>query len=337
MTDFNSLTNRFWQLDKRPVAGDYAAALSLQSKAVEPPKANEIIVKNKYISLDPGTRMWMSPREDSYMPPLPLGAMMAGLGIGEVVASDDPAFAAGDLVRGFGHWAEYSTVTAEAAGLTKLDPSVEDWREYLGALGFNALTALWGIAEIGQAKAGDKVLVSAAAGCTGLLACQIALAMGCDVYGIAGGPDKCALLSEKYGIKTFDYKQSGLAEKLAEVDGGFNIYFENVGGDILDATLPNMALHGRIALCGMIADYENKPTQPKHYDQVLMKRLLIQGFLAPDFAEHMPRLTAQLTDYYQNGLIGVPFDDNFGIENTLTAYQKLFTGGNIGKTIMTLY
>ncbi|MGC6471846.1 MAG: NADP-dependent oxidoreductase [Parvibaculales bacterium] len=337
MSGFEPARNLFWRLDQRPEGDNYETALSLQEAELTAPVSGEVIVRNKYISLDPGTRMWMSPREDSYMPPLPLGATMAGLGMGEVYASNHPDFAEGDLVRGFGHWAQYSTVNAEEAGLTKLDAGIDDWRQHLGALGFNALTALWGIAEIGQAKPGDKVLVSAAAGCTGLLACQIALALGCEVYGIAGGPDKCAMLENEYGVHALDYKAGGLADKLSQVEGGFNIYFDNVGGEILEAALDNMALLGRIAVCGMIADYENTPTQPKNYDQVLMKRLLIQGFLAPDFAEHMPAMNARLLELYRSGQINSPFDETAGIENILSAYRKLFTGGNIGKTVVKLY
>lgn len=332
---FDGVENQYWQLDHRPEGNNYADCLSLQTVALEPPQGNEVIVKNLYISLDPGTRMWMSPREDSYMPPLDLGVPMAGLGLGEVYASNDPAFKPGDIVRGFGQWAKYSRVTAEAAGLTTLDPTIGDIRHYLGALGFNALTALWGIAEIGKAKAGDKVLVSAAAGCTGLLACQIALAMGCEVYGTAGGPQKCAML-EQNGIRAFDYKAGGLAEYFAQVEGGFDIYFDNVGGDILDAAFQNMALQGRIAVCGMISDYEAEPTRPRHYDQVLMKRLLIQGFLAPDFSDEIPRMSQQLMAYFKQGKINAPFDETRGIENILVAYNKLFTGANIGKTIVAL-
>ncbi len=330
------ISYRYWRLDSRPEGDNYDDALSLQTAILPTPEKGQVIVKNKYISLDPGTRMWMSPREDSYMPPIPLGHPMAGLGIGEVHSSNHPDFKAGDLVRGFGQWSEYSIVSADEAGLTKLDPSIGDIREYLGTIGFNALTALWGIAEIGQAGPGKRVLVSAAAGCTGLLACQIAKALGAEVYGIAGGDTKCQMLESEYGVSAFDYKKPDLAGRLAIIREGFDVYFDNVGGAVLDAALANMALHGRIAVCGMIGDYEGQPTRPEQYDQVLMKRLLIQGFLAPDFAEHMPRMIEQLQQLYRDGKINMPFDETHGIENLLKGYSKLFTGQNRGKTIVVL-
>lgn len=332
----NEISYRYWRLDSRPDGDNYDDALSLQTAILPEPDPGQVIIKNRYISLDPGTRMWMSPREDSYMPPIPLGHPMAGLGIGEVHASNHPDFKAGDIVRGFGQWSEYSIINADETGLAKLEPVVDDIREYLGALGFNALTALWGIADIGQAAPGKNVLVSAAAGCTGLLACQIAKALGSEVYGIAGGDAKCQMLEQDYGITAFDYKKPDLAQRLARVAGGFDVYFDNVGGAVLDAALANMALHGRVAVCGMISDYEGQPTRPEQYDQVLMKRLLIQGFLAPDFAEHMPRMIDQLHDLYESGMIHMPFDETHGIENLLKAYRKLFTGQNHGKTIVVL-
>ncbi len=332
----SDISYRYWRLDSRPEGDNYDDALSLQEAVLPTPEQGQVIVKNKYISLDPGTRMWMSPREDSYMPPIPLGHPMAGLGIGEVHSSNHPDFKAGDLVRGFGQWSEYSIVSADEAGLTKLDPGIGDIREYLGSVGFNALTALWGIAEIGQTGPGKRVLVSAAAGCTGLLACQIAKAMGADVYGIAGGDEKCQMLEKEYGITAFDYKKPDLAGRLATVTEGFDVYFDNVGGAVLDAALANMALHGRVAVCGMIGDYEGHPTRPEQYDQVLMKRLLIQGFLAPDFAEHMPRMTEQLHQWHRDGKLSMPFDETIGLENLLKGYSRLFTGQNRGKTIVVL-
>ena len=332
----SSISNRFWQLDKHPEGNDYASALSLHSAPLKDPGKNEVIVKNFYLSLDAGTRMWMTPREDGYQPPLPLGSTMVGLGVGEVHASNDPNFKPGDIVRGFGQWAEYSTVTAELSGLMKLDPNVDDIRQHLGVLGFNGWTGYWGIVNTGQAKAGETVLVSAAAGSTGIMACQIAKNLGCTVYGIAGGPEKCAFLRDQFGIHTIDYKSDNIFEKLQQIDGEINVYFDNVGGPILDDVFPNMALYGRIALCGLVNDYLNAPTQPRRFDQILMKRLRVEGFFSPDFADQGAMLTAKLTEMYKAGALTMPFDETSGIENMLVAYEKLFTGGNIGKTIVKL-
>lgn len=329
-------TYKFWRLNAHPEGNDYASALSMEETVLPAPATDEVIVQNHYLSLDAGTRMWMTPREDGYQPPLPLGTPMVGLGVGTVVASNNPAFKEGDLVRGFGQWAEYSIVTAELSGLMKLDPDVDDVRQHLATLGFNGWTAYWGILHTGQAKAGEKVLVSAAAGSTGLLACQIAKNIGCDVYGIAGGAEKCGFLRNQYGISAIDYKSDNVGEALATIDGGIDLYFDNVGGPMLDDVFGNMALYGRIALCGLVSDYTSAPTHPKRFDQILMKRLRVEGFFSPDFADQGEMLTQKLREMYDQGHLSLPIDETIGLENILNAYTKLFTGGNIGKVIVKL-
>lgn len=330
-------TNRFWQLNSRPEGSDVAGALSLESEPMPDLADGEVLVRAAYLSMDAGTRMWMTEREDSYQPPLELGTKMVGLVLGHVAASRHPGFAEGDLVRGFGQWAEYSVMQPELAGLVKVDDSVDDIKQHFGVLGFNGWTALWGIKETAGVQAGDNVLVSAAAGATGVLACQVAKILGANVYGLAGGPDKCRWLEEELGItKAIDYKKDDIAAELAKVEGGINAYFDNVGGPILDAVLPNMALYGRIALCGLLAQYEGdgRGRGPEQFDQILMKRLRIEGFFSPDFADEGERLTMELKKWLDEGLIDTPFDVTDGIENVLTAYEKLFTGGNIGKVLV---
>ncbi|WP_417593109.1 NADP-dependent oxidoreductase [Parasphingorhabdus sp.] len=330
-------TNRFWQLNSRPEGSDVSGSLSLESEAMPAPAEGEVLIKAAYLSMDAGTRMWMTEREDSYQPPLELGTKMVGLVIGHVVASHDDNFAEGDLVRGFGQWAEYSVVDPLLSGLVKIDSGVSDIKQHFGVLGFNGWTALWGIQETAAVKAGDNVLVSAAAGSTGVLACQIAKILGANVYGLAGGPDKCRWLEEELGIvRAIDYKNEDVAAELAKVEGGINAYFDNVGGPILDAVLPNMALYGRIALCGLLAQYEGdgRGRGPDNFDQILMKRLRIEGFFSPDFMDQGERLTVQLKTWLDQGLIDTPFDVTEGIENVLAAYAKLFTGGNIGKVLV---
>jgi hypothetical protein len=262
---------------------------------------------------------------------------MVGLALGYIAASRHDGFTEGDLVRGFGQWAEHSVLQPELAGLVKVDDGIDDIRQHFGVLGFNGWTALWGLQETAGVKAGDNVLVSAAAGATGVLACQIAKILGANVYGLAGGPDKCRWLEDELGItKAIDYKKDDIAAELAKVEGGINAYFDNVGGPILDAVLPNMALYGRIALCGLLAQYEGdgRGRGPEQFDQILMKRLRIEGFFSPDFMDQGERLTAQLKTWLDEGLIDTPFDVTDGIENVLSAYEKLFTGGNIGKVLV---
>jgi NADPH-dependent curcumin reductase CurA len=329
--------NQFWRLNSRPEGQDISGSLSLESEPLPELVDGEVLVKAAYLSMDAGTRMWMTEREDGYQPPLELGTKMVGLVLGHVVESKHAGFAAGDLVRGFGQWAEHSVMQPELAGLVKVDDGIDDIKQHFGVLGFNGWTALWGLQETAEVKAGDNVLVSAAAGATGVLACQIAKILGANVYGLAGGPDKCRWLEEQLGItKAIDYKNDDIAAELAKVDGGINAYFDNVGGPILDAVLPNMALYGRVALCGLLAQYkgDGRGHGPENFDQILMKRLRIEGFFSPDFMDQGERLTVELKAWLDQGLIDTPFDVTDGIENVLTAYGKLFSGGNIGKVLV---
>ncbi|MGI9360454.1 MAG: NADP-dependent oxidoreductase [Parasphingorhabdus sp.] len=331
--------NRYWRLNKRPEGEDVASALSLETETITDIAEGEVLVKNAYLSMDAGTRMWMTERKDGYQPPLELGTKMVGLGLGHVVQSRNADYAEGDLVRGFGQWAEYAVIEPESAGLVKVDANISDIKQHFGVLGLNGWTALWGLKETAGVKAGDNVVVSAAAGATGVLACQIAKILGANVYGLAGGPDKCRWLEEELGItKAIDYKNDDIAAELAKVDGGINAYFDNVGGPILDAVLPNMAHYGRVAICGLLAQYkgDGRGQGPDNFDQILMKRLRIEGFFCPDFMDQGDKLTAQLKEWLDQGLIDTPFDVTDGVENVLSAYDKLFSGGNIGKVLVKL-
>lgn len=329
--------NRYWRLNKRPEGDVFSSALSLETEAMPDIADGAVLVRCAYLSMDAGTRMWMTEREDGYQPPLELGTKMVGLVLGHVTRSRHSGFAEGDLVRGFGQWAEYAVMEPELAGLVKVDASINDIKQHFGVLGYNGWTALWGLQETAGVKAGDNVLVSAAAGATGVLACQIARILGANVYGLAGGPEKCRWLEEELGItRAIDYKNDDIAAQLAKVDGGINVYFDNVGGPILDAVLPNMAHYGRVALCGLLAQYkgDGRGQGPVNFDQILMRRLRVEGFFSPDFMDQGERLTAQLKDWLDQGLIDTPFDVTDGIENVLSAYDKLFSGGNIGKVLV---
>ena len=329
--------NTFWRLDRRPNGNDYPGALTLTEEKLPRLAPGEVLIRNAYLSMDAGTRMWMTDREDGYNPPVPLGSPMPGMVLGWIEASANQEFRAGDLVRGFGQWALYSQVEPATAALEKLDEGVEDIKDYFGAIGVNAWTALWGLTETAQAKAGESVVISAAAGATGVLACQIAKILGCRVTGIAGGPDKCAWLTEHLGIDgAIDYRHDDVAAELAKIQGGVDVYFDNVGGPILDAVLTNMALHGRVAVCGLLDQYrgDGRAPGPAHYDQILMKRLRVEGFFIPDFFDQGERLTTQLRRWADAGQLFTPFDVTQGLENTLEAYGKLFTGANIGKVLV---
>ncbi|NBB24158.1 zinc-binding dehydrogenase [Porphyrobacter sp. SLTP] len=331
------MQNRFWRIARRPEGTDFAAALELDEAPLAPLGAGEIRIRNSHLSMDAGTRMWLTDREDGYQPPLPLGIPMSGLVLGEVTESRADGFAPGDLVRAFGQWADVSTVDAVMSGAIVLDPTVTDRRAWFGPLGMNGWTALWGVEQTGAAKPGERVLVSAAAGATGILAVQVAKLLGCEAWGIAGGVAKCAYLTDELGIAgAVDYKAADVGGQL-DAAGGFDIYFDNVGGALLDRVLTRMNHYGRIAVCGLLADYTGGGrTSPREFDQVLMRRLRIEGFFSPDFMHEGPALTRRLREWTEVGELVMPYDVTRGLENTLTAYAKLFTGGNIGKVIVEL-
>jgi len=329
------MENTFWRIDRRPEGTDFASALALVEEPLPELGEGEIRIRNALLSMDAGTRLWLTDREDGYQPPLPTGAPMTGLVVGEVMASRAAGFAEGDLVRAFGVWGKISQVDAVMSGAIQLDPAVSDKRAWFGPLGMNGWTALWGVRETGQAKPGERVLVSAAAGATGILAVQIARLMGCEAWGIAGGAQKTRYLTEQIGCTgAIDYKAGDVGAQL-DAAGGFDVYFDNVGGPILDAVLTRMNHYGRIAVCGLLSDYSSgQRTAPAEFDQILMRRLKVEGFFSPDFMDQGERLTAELKSWLDEGKLTMPYDVTHGLENTLSAYAKLFTGGNIGKVIV---
>jgi NADPH-dependent curcumin reductase CurA len=172
---------------------------------------------------------------------------------------------------------------------------------------------------------------------TGLLACQIAGLLGCTVWGMAGGAEKCAALTRDYGLAgAIDYKAGGVRAALAAT-GGIDVYFDNVGGPLLDDVLVSMNHYGRVAVCGLVADYNSATrTAPREFDQVLMRRLRIEGFFSPDFMHHVPELTERLKGWYNAGHFDLPYDVTRGLENTLTAYDRMLSGANLGKVIVEL-
>lgn len=332
-------TNRFWQLDAHPIGDDYASALSLREERLAPLADGEVRIAARFLSMDAGTRMWMSPRTDGYQPPLPLGSRMAGLCLGRISDSRDARFATGTLVRGFGQWADYSTVQPDLAGLVALDETIADPRQHFGALGMNAWTALVGVAEVAAVKPGDWLVVSAAAGATGSLACQIGRNLGARVVGIAGGPDKCRYLVEDLRVdRAIDYRNQDVGAALATIPGGINAAFDNVGGPMLDAMLTNMAHYGRIAICGLIASYgtDSAMPGPAQFDQILMRRLRVEGFFIPDFLHRGDEFMPQLRRWLDAGQLTVRFDETQGLDNVLSAYARMMTGRSTGKVVVRL-
>ncbi len=333
------MKRRVWKLVNRPEGINFDEALSLVEEDIDSPKDNKILIKTKIISMDAGTRMWMSDREDSYQPPLELGSSMVGVCLAEVVESDNPNFSRGDLVRGFGEWADYAVV--EADSFLKLEAGLDQEEAYLSVLGLNGWTAYVGVMEVGKPKEGETFLVSAAAGATGSLAGQIAKKAGCKVVGLAGSQEKCDWLVNDLGFdNAINYKTEDLDSALKDVcPTGIDIYFDNVAGDILNVVLQNLALYARIPLCGLIAQYNEKGSRmpgPENFDQLLMKRASITGFFCPDFLDDGPKIEEIMHDWYLEGSLKFKADVTNGLENVLVSYKRMFNGDNIGKTLVKL-
>lgn len=326
--------NRCWILSKRPDPEITDETLKLEVRAVPEPDEGALLVRNTYLSLDPTNRGWMG-EEPTYLPPVALGDVMRGITVGRVAMSRAPGFAEGDLVQGLGGFADYAVAPAKA--WTKLPPGV-DATLALGVLGHIGLTAYFGLLEIGKPEAGDTVLVSAAAGATGSLVCQIAKLQGCRVVGTAGGPDKCAYLTDQLGIDAaIDYKSTPhLTKAIAEAcPRGVDVFFDNVGGAVLDAALANLAMRGRVVLCGAISQYNRTETEgPKNYLALLVRRGTMQGFIVLDYTSRAPEAAAAMMPWIAAGKLKLRLDIVDGLENAASALHRLFDGDKQGKLLV---
>ena len=327
--------NRQFVLDTPPSGKLAHDNFRLVDGVVPEPAEGEVLVRARYISMDAANRAWM--QGATYRSALTGGMVMAGAGIGEVVAARAAGFAPGDLVYGDLGWQEHTALPAD--GLRKLDAR-EPLTHHLSVYGIPGLTAYLGLKECGQPKAGETVLVSAAAGAVGSLVGQVAKAMGCRTIGIAGGPEKCALLTEALGFDAaLDYKAEGsLRKQLREVaPDGIDIYWDNVAGDILEAAIFNMALHGRIICCGAIAHYDGAP--PAHGPRgipglLVTRRITMRGFIVFDFYDQHDAALDQLEAWVKDGTITVREDIIDGFEQLPDALLGLLAGGNVGKRMV---
>ncbi len=330
--------NRYWVLARRPEGNDYAAALELAEAPVPGLADGEVLVRNALLSLDAGTRMWMGPREDSYSPPTPLGSPVIGMVVGPVVASKHPDYRAGDLARAYGQWSDYSVCTPNLSYCERISWNLDDARQHLAVFGPNGWTAYLGVLEYTATKPGDTFVVSAASGVTGALAGQVAKLHGCRVVGITGSPEKCEWITRELGFDAaIDYSREDVGRALASTcPEGIDVYFDNVGGQILDDCLAHMALFGRVGICGLINNYDKVDPIPGPYkfDQVLMKRLTIIGFFSPDFYHRGPDVDRRMRPWYEAGKLKMAFDVTEGLEHTLDAYAKLFTSAKVGKSLV---
>lgn len=335
-------TNRQILLDNRPdgeaVAGNFKLVQSETPKLAD----GQVLVRHHYLSLDPYMRGRMNDAK-SYAAPQPLGQVMQGGTVGEVVESRHPKFAAGDKVVGFGGWQEYSVVDANQPGvLKKVDTAQVPLSHYLGAVGMPGVTAWYGLVKIIAPKAGDTVTVTAASGAVGSAYGALAKARGCRVVGIAGGPDKCRYVTGELGFDAcINYRQHGdlksMSKALKEAcPNGIAGHFENVGGYILDAVLLRTNAFARIALCGMIAGYDGQPLPMTNPQLLLVNRLRVEGFIVSEHMEVWPEALAELGALVGSGKLRPRESIAQGIAAAPEAFLGLLKGKNFGKQLVKL-
>ena len=326
--------NRQILLVEKPAGKLGPEHFKLTNAAIPEPKEGEALLRVRYISLDAANRAWM--HGATYRSAVEANTVMAGGGIAEVVTSKAPGLAAGDLVFGDTGWQDYAAVPAKH--LTKM-PKVEPMTHLLSIYGVAGLTAYFGLLEIGKPKQGETVVVSAAAGSVGSIVGQIARIKGCHVVGIAGGKDKCHWLTSELGFDAaVDYKDGAVFKALrAAAPKGIDVYFDNVGGDILEACLPLMNNYGRISCCGAISQYDGTPSAhgPRGVPGlIVVKRLVMQGFIVMDFMAQRDKALADLQAWTSSGKLKVQEDVIDGLENTPRALIGLLAGDNRGKRMI---
>ena len=296
----------------------------------------QILVKQTHMSLDPAMRGWMSPDPDSYISPVALGEVMRSSGLGEVVESNSPDFKVGDRVMGMMGWTEFYLGSGEGLRQVQegLDPEMA-----LSVFALPGLTATQGLYGFSEPKAGETIVVSGAAGSVGSLVGQLAKADGLNVIGVAGGEEKCSWLTDELGFDgAINYKTDDLGARLAELaPNGIDMYFENTGGPIQQHVIDHMNAHGRIVVCGMIADYSAAvPSAGPNWIPIIKKRLTIQGFAMPDHFGEVQSLVEKLAPYVLAGKIKHRSHIIEGLESAIDGLNLLFTGGNKGKLIVKL-
>lgn len=328
-------TNRQFLLAKRPVGAATRDTFTYQQVPVGQPKEGQILVKNQYLSLDPAMRGWMNEGK-SYIPPVGLGEVMRALGVGQVIASAHPDFAVGDYVNGALGVQDY--FLGEPRGFYKVDPKLAPLPVYLSALGMTGMTAYFALLEVGAPKAGETVVISGAAGAVGSIAGQIAKLKGYRVVGIAGGKEKCNLLTEELGFDgVIDYKNEDVIAGLKrECPKGVDVYFDNVGGDILDAVLSQLNFKARVIICGAISQYNNKEAVkgPANYLSLLVNRARMEGFIVMDYADRYVAAGQEMAGWLAKGQLKSREDIVEGLETFPETLMKLFSGENNGKLIL---
>ncbi|MFT5642751.1 MAG: NADPH-dependent curcumin reductase CurA [Janthinobacterium sp.] len=334
-----TLQNSQFRLAARPVG---MAKASDWQQSVEPVRAigpGEIVVKALYLSLDPAMRGWMNEGK-SYIRPVAIGEVMRAGGVGVVIESQAPQFSVGDHVSGSIGIQQYWVGAANDKNsmFFKVDPSLAPLPAYLNTLGMPGMTGYFGLMEVGQPKAGETVVVSGAAGAVGMTVGQVAKQLGCRVVGIAGGKEKCDFVVNELGFDAcIDYKSGALKDGLKEhCPQGVDIYFDNVGGDILDTVLTRINLKARIVICGAISQYNNTTAVkgPSNYLSLLVNRARMEGIVVFDYADRYHIAVAAIGTWLKQGKMKSKEDIVHGIDNFPASLSKLFEGKNLGKLVL---
>ena len=330
-----SETNRQWILQERPTGSFSEEHVELVTAPVPTPDDGEALVEVTHLSMDPTIRGWM--QMDTYLPAIPIGEVVRSLGVGRVVESNSDRYAEGDLVSGLTGWQEYTIADTDERRLEVL-PEGTDPLVAISLFGPTGMAAYFGLLRVGEPQEGETVVVSGAAGATGSVAGMIAKHLGCRVIGIAGGPEKCQRVEEEFGFDAcVDYKADGFRRTLREAIGpeGVDVFFDNVGGEILDLVLGRLAIGARVVICGAISQYDGgTPRGPANYINLIRTRARMEGFLIFDFADEYPQAYADLARWAADGTIVNRLDVTEGFEEVPAAFAKLFSGGNDGKNVV---
>jgi NADPH-dependent curcumin reductase len=331
----SALQNRQWKLVARPAGAVKRSDFEWSTATVAAPGPGQVLVRVLYVSLDPAMRGWMTDRR-SYIPPVALGDVMRAIGVGRVVESNDAALSPGDHVTGLTGLQDHAVLPAK--DLVRIDARLAPLPRFLGALGGSGMTAYFGLLDVGQPKAGETVLVSAAAGSVGSLVGQIARLQGCRAIGIAGGPEKCAYVREELGFDgVIDYKNEDVGAGLKEhCPKGVDVYFDNVGGEILDLALARLARRARVVICGAISQYDNRDAAPgpANYLSLLVNRARMEGFIVFDYAARYGEAARAIAGWMAEGRLKASEQVEEGLENFPEVFLKLFRGENTGKLVL---
>jgi NADPH-dependent curcumin reductase len=328
--------NRQWILTARPVGHLTGEEFRWNETSIPNPGDGQVLIRNLWLSFDPTQRGWMA--QDSYLPKVPIGEVMRAFGVGQVIESRHPNFKRGDLVQGAWGWQDYvATDGKNLGGIRKLPPGVQP-NIALSLFGITGCTAYFGMADVGQIKSGETVVVSGAAGSTGSIAGQIAKIKGCRVIGTAGGREKCDWLTQVAGFDgAIDYKSEEIGSRLSALcPNGIDVFFDNVGGAVLNDVLARINLKARIVLCGAISRYNEKvlPPGPANYFNLTPKRARMEGFIILDYVPRFAEAIEALGRWQREGKLVQKEDVAAGLENAPRTLMRLFSGENFGKQLL---